>query len=109
MPLELWPIVRLAEASDPRGLRSIRKLVERFVVSHLSDDPPELVALDDVVPPAKAEQGIRRFARIPAILSNIYRLELTDQEFEEVTDALCDYERVRITAETASVAAAATA
>ena len=103
LPQELWPLVRLAEVSDSRGTE-IQKIVQRFVVSHLSNDPPEFVTLEAAVPQAKAEQGMRQSARIPAILSEIYQLELTDEEFENVTEAFCQYERASITVEPAPVA-----
>jgi radical SAM superfamily enzyme YgiQ (UPF0313 family) len=108
MPKELWPLVRLAEASDPRGLE-IRKMIERFVVSHLSNDPPELVALEHALPPARAAQDTRQVTQIPAILAKIYRLELTDDEFEKVTDAFREHERASVTVESAPLAQVATA
>jgi len=105
MPRELWPIVHLAEASDSRGM-VIRKLVQSFIVSHLSGDPVEVVSLKQADPEVTLERNTRADAQIPTILSGIYRLELTAEEREKVTDAFWQYERSKIADEAAPVAEA---
>jgi len=95
MPRELWPLVRLAEASDLRGIE-IRKIIQQFVVGYLSSDPLELMPLKSATPRAIDAQGVQQEAQIPVLLSKIYRLNLTDKEFEEVTDAVCQYDRSRV-------------
>jgi len=107
MPKELWPLVRLAEVSDRRGV-AIRGMIQRFIVNYLSGDSPESVPLNTVVPPAKIGQG-RPTAAIPRALSDIYRLDMTDEEFETVTNAFADYEGTHITRDPTEVYREATA
>ncbi len=94
LPKELWPIVRLAEASDSRGI-AVRKIVQQFIVSYLSGDPPELLPLKTILPHTEPERYTRQEVQVPAILSELYQLELTDDEIKKITDSFCQYERSR--------------
>jgi hypothetical protein len=94
MPKELWPLVRLAEASDERGL-TIRELVRRFTVSALSSDAADFVALETALPQGKTINGVAQDLQIPKALAAIYRFELTDDELRDVTAAFVKFEASR--------------
>jgi radical SAM superfamily enzyme YgiQ (UPF0313 family) len=94
MPKELWPLVRLAETSDERGL-TIRELVRRFTVSALSSDAADFVTLETALPSGKTVNGVAQDLQIPKALAAIYRFELTDDELRDVTAAFVKFEASR--------------
>lgn len=90
LPLTLWPVIKLAEATSGAGPEILR-ILRRFSTSVISGEPIAMKAIKEIIAGRSDTIFSETGCDMPVILSEILNLNLCPGDLKTVTEALVSY------------------